>query len=81
MTGRDLIIYILANNLEDEPVFKGGRFIGFMTEDTAALIFGVGIATVHTWVRLGVLPSVQVGDRIYIPADSKIPSKGVEENG
>ena len=28
MTGRDLIIYILTNNLENEFVFKDGKFIG-----------------------------------------------------
>lgn len=32
MTGRDLILYILMNNLEDEPVFEEGKFIGFVTD-------------------------------------------------
>ena len=37
MTGRDLIIYILENGLEDEPVFKDGKFIGFITTGEAAV--------------------------------------------
>jgi hypothetical protein len=44
MTGRDLIVYILQNNLENEPVFKDGKFIGFMTEGEAAEKFDVGVA-------------------------------------
>ena len=35
MTGRELILYILSNGLENEPVFKDGKFIGFMTEEEA----------------------------------------------
>ena len=31
MTGRDLIIYILENGLEDKEVFDGDRMLGFET--------------------------------------------------
>ena len=41
MTGRDLIIYIMQNNLEDEVVLKDGFFVGFMDENEAAAKFGV----------------------------------------
>lgn len=47
MTGRDLILYILANNLENEPVFKNGKFIGFDTEESFAAKHNVGIETVR----------------------------------
>ena len=39
MTGRDLIIYILENNLENEPVYKDGRLLGFLTVTEAAVEF------------------------------------------
>lgn len=73
MTGRDLIIYILQNGLEDEPIFKDGRFIGFMTTKEAAAKMNVGVATIYVWVVQGRLPGVFVGDAIYIPIDAESP--------
>lgn len=73
MTGRDLILYILANNLEDEPVFKDGKFIGFATVSEVAIQTNVGQATVHAWIHQGRLDSFAVKDGIYIPANYKSP--------
>lgn len=75
MTGRDLILYILQNNLEDEPVFKNGRFIGFVTPTDVALSNCVGRATVYAWLQQEAIPSVAVMEGIYIPADYVAPSK------
>ena len=33
MTGRELILYILQNGLENEEVFKDGIFVGFIPEE------------------------------------------------
>jgi predicted transcriptional regulator len=73
MTGRDLILYILANNLEDKPVFENGKFIGFVTVDDVAVKTNVGLATVHTWIHQGRLDSVAIREGIYIPANYKSP--------
>ena len=74
MTGRDLILYILKNNLEDEQVFdRNGKFIGFMTMYEAAVKFEVGIATVRAWADMHWIDSVKVGDEIYIPVDAENP--------
>lgn len=73
MTGRELIIYILANGLEDEPVFKNGKFIGFVTPTEIAVKSGVGPATVCAWIHQGRIPSEAVREGIYIPADVKLP--------
>ena len=73
MTGRDLILYILANGLEDKPVFEDGRLIGFMTLDEAAVKFEVGAATVRVWINEGMLYGIKIGEEIYIPADSEKP--------
>lgn len=75
MTGRDLIVYILQNGLEDEPVFKNGKFIGFVTPDEVAVQTDVGTATVHTWIHQGRLPSEAVLEGIYIPATFESPKK------
>ena len=64
MTGRELIIYILENGLEDEPVFENGRFIGFLTLGEAAQKLGYGIETVKAMVELGLIEDVHDTDAI-----------------
>ena len=70
MTGRELIMYILENHLEDEPVFQKGTFVGYMSDAKFAETLGVGLATVHAWVLLGTIDgSIMIGDTIYIPVN------------
>ena len=73
MTGRDLIVYILQNNLEDEPVFKDGKFIGFVTDVEAAKNMGVGVATIHAMIEQGMLEGVQINNIVYVNTVSKFP--------
>lgn len=72
MTGRDLIIYILENNLEDKPVYEDGKLLGFMNIHEAALKFGVGTATVELWFKVGAIPGIKIGEEIYILANTKL---------
>lgn len=74
MIGRDLIIYILENKLEDERVFENGTFLGFITPNEAASKMGVGVATIFTWIFLGQLEHVRIGDLYLIPADCELSS-------
>lgn len=53
MTGRELILHILQNNLENEVVVKNGLFIGLLNEKEAAVKFNVGIATIRVWRNHG----------------------------
>ena len=80
MTGRDLIIYILQNNLEDEVVLKDGVFIGFMDENEAALKFDVGIWTIRAWHLVGTLKGYIVGGKLYFPKNVTDPRKGETTN-
>lgn len=73
MNGRELILYILANGLENEPVFKDGRLLGFMTLGEAAIKFNVGTVTVRVWINEGMLDGIKIGDEIYIPANAEHP--------
>lgn len=73
MTGRDLVLYILQNHLEDEPVFKDGKFMGFVTPEEVAVKCHVGTATVHAWIHQGRLASEAIREGIYIPATAKTP--------
>ena len=67
MNGRDLILYILSNNLENEPVVKDGRFLGFLSAAEYAVKMDVGEETVRLWVNFGYLDGVIIYDEIYIP--------------
>ena len=67
MTGRDLIIYILENHLDDEELFKDGKLPGLMTYEEAAVKFAVGKETIIAWVKLGYLKSFKIYGRSYIP--------------
>ena len=83
MVGRDLIIYILQNHLEDEPVFKDGKFVGYMTVVEAAVKYDVGVAAIEALFKLGVLDGVLIGDEIYIRADvtkTNDEPKGMTDN-
>lgn len=68
MTGRELIMYILENHLEDEPVFQNGTFVGYMSDIKFAETLGVGLATVHTWALLGYIKgAIMIDETMYIP--------------
>lgn len=67
MVGRDLIVYILENNLENEQVFKDGKILGLMTVGEYAEKHNVGVATVLTWINQGCMEYIIVGNTIFIP--------------
>lgn len=66
ITGRDLILYILKNNLEDEPVFKDGTFVGFIPVHEAAVKMGVGSATIFALLGQDKLDYISIGGKHYI---------------
>ena len=73
MTGRDLILYILENKLEDEPIVKDGKFVGFVTMGEAAVRMNVGEATIRAWLKQGLMDGIKIGDTIYICDNFTIP--------
>lgn len=68
MTGRELIIYILENNLENEEIFSGDtvNLPGLLTLEEAAVKMNTGVSTVRTLYTLGKIESCQIGGQIYI---------------
>lgn len=76
MTGRDLILYILENNLENEQIFRNGMFIGFMSANEAAVKFDVGVETIKLWVKFGRLNGVKIGEEVYILPNASLKSIG-----
>lgn len=72
MTGKELIVYILQNDLEDKPVIKNGRIMGFLTAEEAAVKMNVGPATVKISVDNGLIPGYKLKSGIYIPVSFKM---------
>ena len=75
MTGRDLILYILQNNLENEIVIKDGIFIWLMDEEEAAAKFNVGVETIRAWYICKMISGTQIGDHIYFLRNIGDPRK------
>lgn len=70
MTGRDLILYILKNELENEEIFdENGSFKLGMGVKDAAVALEVGEETVKAWYKLGYLEGVKINDDLYIFPD------------
>lgn len=78
MTGRELIVYILQNHLEDEPVFKDGTFVGFNSESEFAAKMNVGTGTVRAWADMKVIEAIKIGDELYIPTVNPFVTGGKE---
>lgn len=75
MKGKELILYILMNNLEDQDVIdENGVMIGFMTIEDAAVKYNVGVATVRVWVNQGLIRGFRVAENILIPASEERPN-------
>ena len=73
MTGKELILYILQNDLENVTVFDNGFFVGFLTEEEVAVKFGVGLETVRIWYQIGAVQGLRIGDSLYFRKDITDP--------
>ena len=70
MSGRELIIYILKNNLEDEELFSEEFWARMPSPMTVAIRFDVGIATVNGWIMDGKLDVIKFNNKTYVTPDS-----------
>lgn len=66
MLGRELIIYILENGLENENVMSKEFFKAFPTIETVAVAFNVGTATVEVWLDNHCLEGIEFDGVTYI---------------
>lgn len=64
LTGKEVILYILQNNLENEVVIQDGIFIDLVNEEKAAVNFNVGMATINVWRKFGMFGNNQHKRRI-----------------
>lgn len=70
MTGKDLIVYILQNNLENEPVIHDGKLLGFLSIEEAAVKMDYGVSSVVACIALGKIPGYELKSGVYIPENS-----------
>lgn len=72
MTGRELILFILENRLEDRPITDSdGKLVALLTIEEAASKFEVGVGTVVAWVGMGYIKHISINGVCYIPANAK----------
>ena len=75
MTGRELVIFIMENGLEDSKLFEDGTpGEGFHSMIEAAHKFDVGEATIQVWCERKLIPSIKLGNAYYIPKNAKRPN-------
>lgn len=76
MTGRDLIVYILTNHLENAEIRNGKLMVSgndFMKDEQVASILGVGMATIKVWYENDYFEGAHREEGvIYIPKDEVI---------
>lgn len=72
------MLYILANDLENELVFDHGRFVGFLTVDEVALKMNIGIAAVCAMIEREMLDHIYVGDTLFVPVNQ--PLERIQSN-
>lgn len=78
MTGRELIVYILENNLENVSI-TDESFMNLISVEEAAIKFNVGVETIKVWYAYGVIQGIRIGDDLYILSNAE--PKGVKVNG
>lgn len=66
MTGRELIMYILANNLEDTRLTSDVFSKNLLSQEEAALHYNVGTAAVKTAYTAGLLKGFESNGKLYI---------------
>lgn len=77
ITGKDIIIYILENDLVDKVVILESDISDiFLTMEEVAVKFGVGVAVVEALYELGMIKGYTIGDRLYFSKTIENP-KGV----
>ena len=66
MTGRDLIIYILENHLEDVEIFNDETKPFLVPLDKAAVVLGCGLAGVKALLSIGKTKGIRLNGKYYI---------------
>ena len=74
MTGKDLIIYILKNDLEHCEICTILENM-LIDDKTLAVRFGVGVDTIKAWNELGLIRSINLEGHLYFFDSEQDPRK------
>ena len=72
MTGKELIFYILNNDLLNEPIFTDNKILGLLTIDEAAIKRNVGRATIITYIKMKRIDSITINGVTFIIDNDKL---------
>lgn len=75
MTGRELIIFVMENHLEDVTIFDGNMLPGLMTLDEAAVKWHSGRNTLKALFEMGKLPGVVIDEKLYMQRRWRLSKK------
>lgn len=66
MTGRDLIVYIIENHIEDVELFSDVTKSFLLPVEKAAVELECGVATVKALLSIGKIKDIKFNDKYYI---------------
>lgn len=72
MTGKELIYYILDNNLLNVEVFTDNKILGLLTVEQAAMKLHVGNATINAYVMMKRLDTIDINGMTLIIDNYKL---------
>lgn len=82
MTGKELIIYILENDLLDKSMFDCDNVVGLLSVSEAAIALGAGNATILAHIKIGTIDTVRVGKMDFVIDNDKFKKlKGRRNDG
>ena len=79
MTGREIILYILENKLEDRELFTDKLMPLFVTADHAAVKWNCGTAIVKAMIEMKKVKGVKIGDNYFVIAMEENPFEKRED--
>ena len=82
MTGRELMMFILENGLENENIFSGDILSELcMTADEAAIKFNTGVSTINSWIKMGKIPTLTINGITYVYKHAEDPRPAIQKDG
>lgn len=80
MTGKELMLFILENNLTDVELLPDETFLVcvedmFLTKEEAACKLGIGIESLCCMYKLNLISGVVINGEIFFPKDVKLPNQ------
>ena len=80
MTGKELILYILQNDLENEVVIKEKKKEQMRNEEDDAVKFGLGKTKINSWSIYGIKKKKKIGEHLYFLRNTTDPRKDVKND-